>query len=68
MSKTNDASTLDRAKIENRVLADSELDAVSGGFIEVANDIFMFLRGNPNGGGAGPAITAWNFVDGWPTK
>jgi hypothetical protein len=31
MSKNNDVSTLDRAKIENRVLADSELDAVSGG-------------------------------------
>jgi hypothetical protein len=31
MSKTNDTSKLDRAKIENRVLADSELDAVSGG-------------------------------------
>jgi hypothetical protein len=33
MSKTNDASKLDRAKIENRVLADSELDAVSGGML-----------------------------------
>jgi hypothetical protein len=31
MSKTNDTSKLDRAKIENRVLADSELDAVTGG-------------------------------------
>jgi hypothetical protein len=32
MSKTNDTSKLDRVKIENRVLADSELDAVSGGW------------------------------------
>jgi hypothetical protein len=31
--KTNDTSKLDRAKIENRVLADSELDAVSGGWL-----------------------------------
>jgi hypothetical protein len=31
MSKAHDTSKLDRAKIENRVLADSELDAVSGG-------------------------------------
>jgi hypothetical protein len=31
MSKTNDISKLDHAKLENRVLADSELDAVSGG-------------------------------------
>jgi hypothetical protein len=32
MSKTNDTSKLDRVKIETRVLADSELDAVSGGW------------------------------------
>ena len=31
MSKTNDISKLDHAKLENRVLADSELDAVTGG-------------------------------------
>ena len=31
MSKTNDTSKLDHAKLENRVLADSELDAVTGG-------------------------------------
>jgi hypothetical protein len=31
MSKTNDTSKFDHAKLENRVLADSELDAVSGG-------------------------------------
>jgi hypothetical protein len=33
MSKTNDTSKLDRAKIETRVLADSELDAVTGGWL-----------------------------------
>jgi hypothetical protein len=32
MNKTNDTSRLDHAKLENRVLADSKLDAVSGGF------------------------------------
>jgi hypothetical protein len=31
MSKTNDTSKADDAKRENRVLADSELDAVTGG-------------------------------------
>jgi hypothetical protein len=31
MSKTNETSKLDHAKLENRVLADSELDAVAGG-------------------------------------
>jgi hypothetical protein len=31
MSKTNDTSKRDHATLENRVLADSELDAVSGG-------------------------------------
>jgi hypothetical protein len=33
MSKCNDNSKLDRAKPENRVLADSELAAVTGGRI-----------------------------------
>ena len=33
MSKTNDISKLDHAKLENRVLADSELAAVTGGRI-----------------------------------
>ena len=32
MSKTSDTSRFDHAKLENRVLADSELDAVSGGW------------------------------------
>ncbi len=31
MSKSNDSSKLGRAKLENRALADSELDAVTGG-------------------------------------
>ena len=31
MSKTNDTSKFDHAKLENRPLADSELDAASGG-------------------------------------
>ena len=33
MSKSNDTSKFDRVKIETRVLADSELDAVSGGWL-----------------------------------
>ena len=33
MSKSNDTSKLDHAKLENRPLADSELDAVTGGRI-----------------------------------
>ena len=31
MSKSNDTSKLDDAALKNRVLADSELDAVAGG-------------------------------------
>jgi hypothetical protein len=31
MSRSNDASKLDHAELENRVLADSELAAVTGG-------------------------------------
>jgi len=31
MSKSNDTSELDPAKLENRVLDDAELNAVSGG-------------------------------------
>ena len=37
MSKTNDTSKLSRAILENRPLADSELDAVTGG----ASDCFF---------------------------
>ena len=33
MSKTNDTSKLDHAKLEDRVLADRELAAVTGGRI-----------------------------------
>jgi hypothetical protein len=51
MSKTNDTSKLDRAKIENRVLANSELDAVAGGWS---------LNGIP--GAVAPAeTTTWNW-------
>jgi hypothetical protein len=32
LSKTNDNSKFDQAKLENRVLADCELDAVMGGW------------------------------------
>jgi len=31
MNKTNDTSKFDHAKLENRVLTDSELNVVSGG-------------------------------------
>ena len=33
MSKTSDTSKFDHAKLENRPLADSELDAVTGGIV-----------------------------------
>jgi hypothetical protein len=33
MSKINDTSKLDHPKLENRVLADNELDTVTGGSI-----------------------------------
>ncbi len=36
MSKSNDTSKLDHAKLENRALADSELDAVTGGYVPTA--------------------------------
>jgi hypothetical protein len=36
MSKTNDSSKLGPATLENRPLADSELDAVSGGLVVIA--------------------------------
>jgi hypothetical protein len=34
MNETSDTSKFDHAKLENRPLADSELDAVSGGISE----------------------------------
>jgi hypothetical protein len=37
MSKTNDTSKFDHAKLENRPLADSELDAVSGGIMDAVS-------------------------------
>ena len=39
MSKTSDTSKFDHAKLENRVLADSELDAVSGGAVDSSTKI-----------------------------
>ena len=51
MSKTNEASKFDHTKLENRVLADSELDAVSGGAFPIVraqialNCELGFIRG-----------------------
>jgi hypothetical protein len=66
MSKTNDTSKFDHAKLENRVLADSDLDAVSGGAkaesipIPIgpayAGDVPVVVV-QPD---AGAAISAWN--------
>jgi hypothetical protein len=47
MSKTNETSNLSHTKLENGVLADSDFDTVSSGFIIQAADV----RGNNNGGG-----------------
>jgi len=56
MSKTSGTSKLDDAKLKNRVLADSELDAVTGGIIQFAD-----VRGNSNGSGPlSGALDAWN--------
>jgi hypothetical protein len=38
MSKTNETSKFDHANLDNRVLADSELDAVSGAAIYMRSD------------------------------
>ena len=52
MSKTSDTSKFDHAKLENRVLADSELDAVSGGFF--ADYVKQLLANSePKGNGSG---------------
>ena len=39
MSKTTETSKFDHAKLKNRVLADSELAAVSGGVIDLGKNI-----------------------------
>jgi hypothetical protein len=52
MSKTNDPLKLDRVKIETRVLADSELDAVSGGWS---------LNGIPGATDPPAQTTPWNW-------
>ena len=36
MSKSNDTSKVDHAKLENSTLADSELAAVTGGYVPTA--------------------------------
>jgi bacteriocin-like protein len=57
MSKTNETT-------KTRELTEAELAAVSGGFnLEEC----MISGVVASGGGAGPAIAAWNFRDGWPT-
>jgi hypothetical protein len=48
MSKTNDTAKLGHAKLEKRVLADSELDAVSGGW-----SLLSWGTGGGSGGGGG---------------
>jgi hypothetical protein len=52
MSKGNDTSKLGDAKLENRVLADTEVDAVTGGGIPTQHkwaDISTVRASNPNG-------------------
>jgi hypothetical protein len=44
MSKTNDTSKPDHATLENRVLADSELDAVSGGAFPIVRAQMALLN------------------------
>ena len=69
MSKSNDSSKLGRAP-QVRELRDDELQEVSGG-VTLENTMisgYSVVATGGNGGGAGPAIAAWNFVDGWPTK
>jgi hypothetical protein len=55
MSKTNETSKLDHAKLENRVLADSELDAVSGG---------TYTKQKPDGSAAGNVAAKWSVAQG----
>jgi hypothetical protein len=55
MSKTNDTSKFDHAKLENRVLADSELDAVSGG---------TYTKQKPDGSAAGNVAAKWSVAQG----
>ena len=69
MSKSNDSSKLGRAP-QVRELRDDELQEVSGG-VTLENTMisgYSVVATGGNGGDAGPAIAAWNFVDGWPTK
>jgi hypothetical protein len=53
MSKSNNVSTLD-----HHTLADSELDAVTGGLVQFAD-----VRGNNNGGGSTGVTIKQKVVD-----
>jgi hypothetical protein len=62
MSKTNDTS-YDVAATSERELTIDELDTVSGGLeftITKFMDAASPMGGEVGGGGAGPAIPAWN--------
>jgi hypothetical protein len=43
-----------------RELTIDELDAVSGGLVVIETKSFYLEGKNTTGGGAGPAISAWN--------
>jgi hypothetical protein len=58
MSKTNDTSKLDRAKIENRVLAVSELEAVSGGWLPSGIPVAV------SGGGGNASLYVGETING----
>jgi hypothetical protein len=58
MSQSTDTAKLDHAKLENRVLADSELAAVTGGQIPTQHkwaDISM-VRGSD------PSLSLWTWL------
>jgi len=73
MNKSSETSKLSRAILENRdVVADGDLDAVTGGAFDCFFEYTERTLGgpdtrpggsrasDPNGGGAGPAIAARN--------
>jgi hypothetical protein len=67
MSKTNETCNLSHDALDDhRPLADSELDAVTGGLsITKQLDAASAKAGDGGGGGggnAGPAIAAWNTL------
>jgi hypothetical protein len=60
MSNTNDISKLYHAKLENRVLADSELDAVSGGMLAaISGGLATKQTATDPGLGGSADQTAW---------